>query len=329
MKKIVLGMLIFCGFINFAEAAIEHCIYGVPTMCFMCEDGYTPNKNKDACIECNIPNCVGCSDDGQSCAYCGTNYGKDGNGGCKPCPEHCRSCDDAQVCRYCENGYILQKNGTCSIGNCSDVLYGNCKQCATGYALKNGECVPTSKCEGGTVYITRYSAWMCNPTNCLNGTGRLYVKDSSPYAYRCESCPDGSVFLNGNCVGNCPDGYIERYDYTLGGNNCVPENCSRNDTVCTECATGYYLTEDYKCVTECPEGFLNSPTGKCAPEDSGCGNMIRIGNECVLEGDSDAECGAGFEKVNGVCVGKLRYTLPEADELTSDDNENMIEWIFE
>ena len=28
-------------------------------------------------------------------------------------------------------------------------------------------------------------------------------------------------------------------------------------------------------------------------------------------------------------VVKLRYTLQEADEATSDDNENMIEWIFE
>lgn len=109
MKKIVLGMLIFCGFINFAEAAIEHCIDEWYRECYECEDGYTLNESMSACIECNIPNCGVCSDDGQSCAYCGTNYGKDGNGGCKPCPEHCRSCDDAQVCRHCENNYILQK----------------------------------------------------------------------------------------------------------------------------------------------------------------------------------------------------------------------------
>ena len=47
-------------------------------------------------------------------------------------------------------------------------------------------------------------------------------------------------------------------------------------------------------------------------------------NSCVED-----KCEAGEEKVNGVCVGKLRYTIPEADAATSDDNENMIEWIFE
>ena len=43
------------------------------------------------------------------------------------------------------------------------------------------------------------------------------------------------------------------------------------------------------------------------------------------------ECDEGWYVTNkDVCEKiKLRYTLPEADELTSDDNENMIEWIFE
>ena len=43
------------------------------------------------------------------------------------------------------------------------------------------------------------------------------------------------------------------------------------------------------------------------------------------------ECDEGWYATNkDVCARiKLRYTLPEADEATSDDNENMIEWIFE
>ena len=41
------------------------------------------------------------------------------------------------------------------------------------------------------------------------------------------------------------------------------------------------------------------------------------------------KCEAGFEKLDGECVAKLRYTMEEADAATSDDNENMIEWIFE
>ena len=43
------------------------------------------------------------------------------------------------------------------------------------------------------------------------------------------------------------------------------------------------------------------------------------------------ECDEGWYATNkDVCEKiKLRYTLPEADEATSDDNENTIEWIFE
>ena len=43
------------------------------------------------------------------------------------------------------------------------------------------------------------------------------------------------------------------------------------------------------------------------------------------------ECDEGWYATNkDVCARiKLRYTMPEADEATSNDNENMIEWIFE
>ena len=46
---------------------------------------------------------------------------------------------------------------------------------------------------------------------------------------------------------------------------------------------------------------------------------------------SAIECDEGWYVTNkDVCARiKLRYTLPEADKATSNDNENMIEWIFE
>ncbi len=40
-------------------------------------------------------------------------------------------------------------------------------------------------------------------------------------------------------------------------------------------------------------------------------------------------CMDGYDLSDGICAPKLRYTLPEADAATSNDNENMIEWIFE
>ena len=63
-------------------------------------------------------------------------------------------------------------------------------------------------------------------------------------------------------------------------------------------------------------------TGDCGS----CGNkFVQSGVGCVND------CYAGYYPTNqGYCkIIKLRYTLPEADAATSNDNENTIEWIFE
>ncbi|MBR1399410.1 MAG: leucine-rich repeat protein [Alphaproteobacteria bacterium] len=60
-------------------------------------------------------------------------------------------------------------------------------------------------------------------------------------------------------------------------------------------------------------------TGECA----NCGNkQVQNGIGCV-----DA-CLSGYTSYYGYCL-RTRYTLPEAEAATSDDFENMIEWIFE
>ena len=56
------------------------------------------------------------------------------------------------------------------------------------------------------------------------------------------------------------------------------------------------------------------------------------GKQCNRRNENGyIDCAEGWYATNkDVCEKiKLRYTLPEADEATSDDNENMIEWIFE
>ncbi|MBR1398552.1 MAG: leucine-rich repeat domain-containing protein [Alphaproteobacteria bacterium] len=56
------------------------------------------------------------------------------------------------------------------------------------------------------------------------------------------------------------------------------------------------------------------------------------GQQCNRRNEEgNIDCAEGWYATNkDVCAKiKLRYTLPEADEATSNDNENMIEWIFE
>ncbi|MBR1398614.1 MAG: leucine-rich repeat protein [Alphaproteobacteria bacterium] len=60
-------------------------------------------------------------------------------------------------------------------------------------------------------------------------------------------------------------------------------------------------------------------TGECGS----CGEkFVQAGVGCV------SSCYTGYTSYYGFCTRK-RYTLPEADAATSNDNENMIEWIFE
>ena len=58
-------------------------------------------------------------------------------------------------------------------------------------------------------------------------------------------------------------------------------------------------------------------------------NYFWNGDYCVREPDlSKRKCCDVCKDIDGYCS-RIRYTLPEADEITSNDNENMIEWIFE
>ena len=53
------------------------------------------------------------------------------------------------------------------------------------------------------------------------------------------------------------------------------------------------------------------------------------GADCVREPDvSKRKCCNTCRNSGGWC-NRIRYTIPEADEATSNDNENTIEWIFE
>ena len=66
------------------------------------------------------------------------------------------------------------------------------------------------------------------------------------------------------------------------------------------------------CVTA--NGYMSC--GSCGAE------VVQSGVGCV------SDCYAGYTSYYGYCL-RTRYTLLEADAATSNDNENMIEWIFE
>ncbi|MBR1398805.1 MAG: leucine-rich repeat protein [Alphaproteobacteria bacterium] len=69
------------------------------------------------------------------------------------------------------------------------------------------------------------------------------------------------------------------------------------------------------CVTN-PETGMKT-CGSCGEK------FVQAGVGCV------DKCYKDYMPCSGYCCLRTRYTLQEADEATSNDNENMIEWIFE
>ena len=99
------------------------------------------------------------------------------------------------------------------------------------------------------------------------------------------------------------DVIFEDANFTGSG---IPECSNENRAACGSCGDNY-IKSGIGCVSDCGENFLVKE-GRCI--------------------DADLGCGAEYSESYGYCY-RVRYTLPEADEATSDDNENTIEWIFE
>ena len=350
MKKflLMLGTVIgIMGSVFEASAEVAHCVpvsdHG--SWCEQCENGYSPNDYGNKCVICDVPNCARCSND-HVCSYCAGGYYKDGNG-CKPLPHGCNGYSPSTgKCYGCEIGYELKENGTCKESvHCKNIglqdIINYCNECESGYKRLNGKCVPMEQdCpEGYTLgYNSGKKNYYCENVNCSAHYG----------GGACARCSNGYVLENFDCVQSCSEGYELRgsgsYIY------CVPVGCSDVDYYsCRGCSSGYYY-EDGKCVSECKDGYIKGKTNRghdaCFPSEMGCGyNQKIVNGQCVTRSSGDdcgdgyedengmcvgiSKCEAGFEKVDGECVGKLRYTIPEADEATSNDNENMIEWIFE
>ncbi|MBR1399042.1 MAG: leucine-rich repeat protein [Alphaproteobacteria bacterium] len=91
----------------------------------------------------------------------------------------------------------------------------------------------------------------------------------------------------------------------------LSDTCSRTPNPCSS-----YANRDT---------FHGSKLSNCR-KTGDCGNcgekFVQAGVGCV------SSCYTGYTSYYGFCT-RTRYTLPEADAATSDDNENMIEWIFE
>merc|ERR1712176_274667 len=102
------------------------------------------------------------------------------------------------VCSCPETGF-----GVCTLIYCPPEEYGEaeCRECADGYTLSNGECVE-ERC-GGFVGCTSYFDG-CNVCGCPEtGFGfctLIFCPDEQYGEPECRECDDGYTLSNGECV---------------------------------------------------------------------------------------------------------------------------------
>ena len=243
----------------------------------------------------------------------------------------------------CPNGYELH-SGRCII-TCGR-KYTGCIECY----YDNDE-NPT----GCKAYACRYKYRYCNecsydedgsgPIACIecDSSGEAYLKDGD-----CVPCPS----MPGTCywdeeqgkaiMTGCTSGYIlcgERCRYPQA-NHAKSSHCDEatGNLVVDECMDGYKV-KNGTCLSSsasCGDGYVDGD-GVCYKIPDGCESASATDGSCTkcsagLSFDDDNNCiecnKEGYKNLDGYCY-RVRYTLPEADEATSNDNENMIEWIFE
>ena len=282
-----------------------------------------------------IPVCVSgtaLNEEGTACIKCSADNQIVHNGKCYTCG----GISNALTCKWdeqqnkaipvCVSGTVLNEEGTACI-NCSDdnhiVINGKCHSCSEPDIICNKV---QNICDEGKALNTH--------GYCISCTGKNQVIRNG----QCLAC---SSFITGcnSCSYRSSDDRIECKSCSQG--TLVDGECKVTQT--KTCDSGTYLTPLNTCIASCPLNyFANNKTGKCEKKPEGCNefdengdcigkcwdDFLKRGNECVYSAEG---CGSGFDINEALkeCILKTIYTMQEADEATSNDNENMIEWIFE
>lgn len=305
-----------------------------PGACKVCADGYykesssattctqCPDNRLSDGVTCNAVSCAGtrqdncqtCTEGGTTCQLCLDGYSLNGSGSCEACPEgkggpNCvgSKCTAEQIaaiddCEFCGDD-------------------GACVQCAAGFTLDNGECVPvngcqTSDCRSCTVTDGRETCKRCSKGyyvvggKCARCAGNcLDCKSASV----CVACEKGYTLTSNVCVSDSP---------TVDVDSCKIPNClaclTTDKSVCATCSSGrIWNTNERACVIACPDTNCidcDSSTGKCRTCGAGYGMQGTTCYPCTLDNCShcsfhtNAKTGESTE----IC------TQCSSGELTSD-----------
>ncbi|EAR89678.2 hypothetical protein TTHERM_01217220 (macronuclear) [Tetrahymena thermophila SB210] len=211
------------------------------------------NGFENVCWNCNVQNCVVCSNDYEQCVSCKEGYFLKNNV-CTQCSmSNCSNCDydsnkDLVFCNQCHQDFYL--------------LQGMCvEQCPEGYHVVDNECL---KCQPGTFYSNK---------ECLD-CSKFCQQCTGPHPSQCEECSDGFILEEGKgCSLNDFDltptfkakTFIDPRTNTLKECNFSCDECIDSSDLCIKCNPDlkYFVKEGerQRCYNRCPLYYQPKLTG--------------------------------------------------------------------
>lgn len=261
---------------------------------------------------CPLRNCIKCpvSDTTEICKVCALGYYLDSTDNvCLPCSTlvtHCSRCSaDGKTCYSCADGRILKTATTgqsttqecfisqqslcdavpnCGLCTITDLVI-TCDVCMSGYFLQasSHSCV---KCSENCVHCSAESTCaFCQDNYTLSSSSSPSTCTASTIQ-NCDLCYDAST------CNTCSNGFYRNDEGT-----CIQDNqcniagckeCNQDQSTCTKCYKGYYLTG--KTCTLCSAGIPNCISCD-APSTAGSSRATLSCNTCQQ----------GYHLRDGVC----------------------------
>lgn len=285
-----------------------------------CKDGFILKDNDCIsdfkCYElCEEGKCTQPSDNisNQYCTECIENFFLY-EGNCNQnCPERYKTDNSSKKCLQCnDTNCITYFNNTCNCSKCNEAYFINldniCEKCPNNCtSCKNS--TMCEKCENGFFVNSQGNCTPCPTENCQD------LEE--------DKC---------HCL-NCKDGYFKYQDKCQKCHS-ECETCSINETNCTSCKTGKYLTTENKCKS-CGE--------KCQTCESNPNNVNDICLTCNLSSiykylvndDFNKTCvenctnvGREFNINNNTCKAKKNESDPRREEEPTTNNDTIHLWII-
>ena len=261
------------------------------------EEYYNLNYQCEACVE----GCKTCKDS-IKCEECKSNFFKNTEETCTPCPENCikRKPDGCQ-CETCDENYFMNETTL----QCDDCVYG-CKLCTN--STKCEECKNDffKNTEGTCTDCPKHCKTKKQDNcHCQTCEENYYLNET---AETCEDCVNGcKLCSNPTKCEECKEGFFKNSEGTC---TACPNNCRQrasDNCQCEICEDNYFLNKTQQCE-------------KC---DDSCKTCVDNKDKCLSCNTSYFDIGNNkCEKCNiecKMCVGKADNCTGCSDNFFMND----------